>query len=808
MCLLLYLQVKIKYGEERHYCPSEPPCSLPFLEPYEEHEFVYHTKKTAALICGCGYGHILAHKFVQHVKDIHGVQLTTDEAAERHFWHNLVEFERVYGCHRNSKRVKCTFRSPIEHLMLNVHACVTDAQPSPYPRYDEFVRLLPKWLRPTFGFPQPEGREAKWQTARNQRPRSASRHRGSRKRTRSRPRQQPGQQDQPRQRSPVPPPQHQGRQSRRDARETPLRDEQPDPAVHQEQSRPPKRLRRDVTTRLPETFTEQDRLEALRIEYEHKVQLAREKTGYGNLGQLESEDDDGTGSQRPFQARVQGRHQSAATASRAPASGGARPKTVAFSAQPPSPGVVSLLSEGECSASDMEVEPLPTTREVSMYSYKDYTTSNNNLALVPYVDTKGRLGLSNNVNFINSLKFEPGDLITAKLKDMRLRLQSDDSTSELQRRASELNLMEQRESESPDVIMEEPEETQVMPVHTALQPGTGWQPTPEQIEKLAQAVSPSSPSPPTAVVQEAQQTPSAQETSSTPVQEPSVQSATPDTAQQHGTSASASSTVQQPEQPEIACRDVRITSGQYIQVDGDLIPNPDYKPKDQPKNQAQKPSASQKPQKPHQQQNFPPNPNPQQKPASSKILSEFGETEFHLDIRLLELLKIPPVLTASSPYVTYDKEIACNMKGFAEYGDVRVSDDRKGSGKKLRLFSKYSMFPGQYAILAMTSKPIAYVTITCHPRFHAKEDYSRLWKQYNPSQFPVIVETLDVRPGNLAMMRNVVAISMVLLQMYHPATAASRALDFSLDATWTSNIYTPKTRQNLVTCITVYSLEI
>ena len=101
------------------------------------------------------------------------------------------------------------------------------------------------------------------------------------------------------------------------------------------------------------------------------------------------------------------------------------------------------------------------------------------------------------------------------------------------------------------------------------------------------------------------------------------------------------------------------------------------------------------------------------------------------------------------------------MKGFAEYGDVRVSDVRKGSGKKLRLFSKYSMFPGQYAILAMTSKPIAYVTITCHPRFHAKEDYSRLWKQYNPSQFPVIVETLDVRPGNLAMMRNVVAISMV-----------------------------------------------
>ena len=622
MCLLLYLQVKIKYGEERHYCPSEPPCSLPFLEPYEEHDFVYHAKKSAALICGCGYGHILAHKFVQHVKDIHGVQLTTSEAAERHFWHNLVEFERVYGCHRNSKRVKCTFRSPIEHLMLNVHACVTDAQPSPYPRYDEFVRLLPKWMRPTFGFPQPEGKGAKWQTARNQRPRSASRHRGSRKRTRSRPRPQPGQQDQPRQRSPVPPPQHQERQSRRDVRETPLRDEQPDLAVHQEQSRPSKRLRRDVTTRLPETFTEEDRLEALRIEYEHKVKLAREKTGFSNLGQLESEDDDGTGSHRPFQARVQGRHQPTATVSRPPASGGARPKTVAFSAQPPSPGVVSLLSEGECSASDMEVEPLPSTQEASMYNHKDYTTSYNNLALVPYVDTKGRLGLPNNVSFINSLKFEPGDLIAAKLKGMRLRLQSDDSTADLQRRASELNLTEQREGESPDVIMEEPEETQVMPVHTAYQPGTGWQPTPA-LEKLAQVQPPSSPEPPTAVVHEAQQTSCAQESSSTTVQEPSVQSGASDKAQQPGTSASASSTVQQPAQTDIACRDVRITSGQYIQVDRDLLPNPDYKPKDQPKNQTQKSSAPQKPQKPHQQQTFPQililhkNPHPLKYSASS-----------------------------------------------------------------------------------------------------------------------------------------------------------------------------------------------
>ena len=258
----------------------------------------------------------------------------------------------------------------------------------------------------------------------------------------------------------------------------------------------------------------------------------------------------------------------------------------------------------------MEVEPLPTTQEVSMYSQEDRRTSHNKLALVPYVGTKGRLRLSNNVGFINTLKFDPGDLIAANLKDMRLRLQSDDSTSDLQRRTSELNLSEQRESKSPDVIMEEPEETQVMPVHTALQPGTGWQPTPAQIEKLAQAQSSSLPAVPTQDVAEVKQPSSLPVGDSTTVQEPSVQSSASDTAQQPSTSAGASSTVQQPVQPDITCRDVRITSGQYIQVGTELVPNPDYKPqqqdtqsqptpKDQTKNQAQKPSDPQKTPKQH-----------------------------------------------------------------------------------------------------------------------------------------------------------------------------------------------------------------
>ena len=71
------IQTKVKYEDVRHHCPQKNnPCALPFKEPYDEHDYIYHTPKTAALICGCGFGDIYAHKFINHVKMIHDVKLT------------------------------------------------------------------------------------------------------------------------------------------------------------------------------------------------------------------------------------------------------------------------------------------------------------------------------------------------------------------------------------------------------------------------------------------------------------------------------------------------------------------------------------------------------------------------------------------------------------------------------------------------------------------------------------------------------------------------------------------------------------
>ena len=112
-------------------------------------------------------------------------------------------------------------------------------------------------------------------------------------------------------------------------------------------------------------------------------------------------------------------------------------------------------------------------------------------------------------------------------------------------------------------------------------------------------------------------------------------------------------------------------------------------------------------------------------------------------------------------YSSYDQDVACNMKSYAEYGDIRVSEHVKNNNRKMRFFAKYALSPGTYAVVGIAGKPTAYATITCHPRYYGKEQYNPVYSQYNPSQYPAVVETLDVRPGNLAMARNVVAFSLV-----------------------------------------------
>ena len=111
---------------------------------------MYHTDKSCALVCGCGFGDICSHRFLTHLRKMHNVVITPIDATESHFWHDIPVFERIYKC--DNKKYDCQFRTPFKRLM-SYHSCKQDNTPSQYPKYDEFLKYLPKYQYPVFGFP-------------------------------------------------------------------------------------------------------------------------------------------------------------------------------------------------------------------------------------------------------------------------------------------------------------------------------------------------------------------------------------------------------------------------------------------------------------------------------------------------------------------------------------------------------------------------------------------------------------------------------------------------------------------------------
>ena len=92
----------------------------------------------------------------------------------------------------------------------------------------------------------------------------------------------------------------------------------------------------------------------------------------------------------------------------------------------------------------------------------------------------------------------------------------------------------------------------------------------------------------------------------------------------------------------------------------------------------------------------PPPPKPEKKPQGKpsgkpRVMSEFGETSVQIDTKLLELHEIPPLRSRVSMYSSYDQDVACDMKNYAEYGDIRVSEQVKNNNRKMRFFAKYAL---------------------------------------------------------------------------------------------------------------------
>jgi hypothetical protein len=205
-----------------------------------------------------------------------------------------------------------------------------------------------------------------------------------------------------------------------------------------------------------------------------------------------------------------------------------------------------------------------------------------------------------------------------------------------------------------------------------------------------------------------------------------------------------------------SCRDIRITSGEYLMTpDGQMIKNPDWNPTpvqaaisthstDRERTRSKSRVRFSQMQREH-----------------IDPLSTFGETEVKINYDLVRLVENPTLREAASPYQDFFADLHTNMRDFQEYGDVRFGMQLKSAlSTRLRYYAKEVVDPGQYLSINAEGKPVAYVTVTCSPYYFGKSEFHHCYQQYNPQGYSTLIETLDVRPGQLAMSRTVVAISM------------------------------------------------
>jgi hypothetical protein len=205
------------------------------------------------------------------------------------------------------------------------------------------------------------------------------------------------------------------------------------------------------------------------------------------------------------------------------------------------------------------------------------------------------------------------------------------------------------------------------------------------------------------------------------------------------------------------CRDIRITSGEYIMTpDGQMLKNPDWNPTPAQASimahSTERERARSKSRVRFSEQ--------QREKEPKKPLSTFGETEVKIDYDLIKLVENPPLKEDASPYQDFFADLHSNMRNFQEYGDVRFSHSLKNAqAMKLRYYAKEIVDPGSYLMINSEGKPVAYVTVTCSPYYFGRSEFNKVWSQYNPQNYSTVIETLDVRPGQLAMSRTVIALS-------------------------------------------------
>ena len=129
----------MNYAEDPKVCTRG--CREKYKETDEDHHYAYHTPKTVALLCGCGYGDIFVSRMRKHLLEAHDLRITKMDVVNQFFWHRLPVYNAIRKCD-DMQRLGCVYRTPIHELIENGHDCKSSMRKSKLPKQGKFIDYM------------------------------------------------------------------------------------------------------------------------------------------------------------------------------------------------------------------------------------------------------------------------------------------------------------------------------------------------------------------------------------------------------------------------------------------------------------------------------------------------------------------------------------------------------------------------------------------------------------------------------------------------------------------------------------------
>ena len=111
---MFFFQTILPSVEADWFCDM---CKKQYRQVRKDHNYLYHSLKSAAYICNCGYGTVFQAELEHHVLKGHNIDIKfLENGAKSFWWANLPTFNRFFYCH------KCQLKTPFHSIWIQ-HSC-------------------------------------------------------------------------------------------------------------------------------------------------------------------------------------------------------------------------------------------------------------------------------------------------------------------------------------------------------------------------------------------------------------------------------------------------------------------------------------------------------------------------------------------------------------------------------------------------------------------------------------------------------------------------------------------------------------